>query len=143
MIISKILVLSFEENEKEVLDSLMIFLQNRNVLFNAPDYYDVQNNLIFQRMRIDIVCRKVFQDKIEVELTYTEFEIFYLLARSSGRVFSKEQIYEMIWKESCCGDCSIIMSHVQNIRKKIEDEPGKPLYIQTVWGISVQSTNEQ
>lgn len=41
----------------------------------------------------------------------------------------------MLWNESCIGDCNIVMNHIQNLRKKIEDEQGKPLYIQTVWGV--------
>lgn len=69
-----------------------------------------------------------------VELTYTEFEILYLLARNPGRVFTKEQIYDFVWKEPYYGDYNIVMSHIQKIRKKIEDEPSQPLYIQTVWG---------
>lgn len=71
----------------------------------------------------------------EVELTYTEFEILYLLSSSPGRVFSKEQIYDLVWEESYSGDYNIVMSHIRNIREKIEDNPSKPTYIQTVWGV--------
>ena len=65
----------------------------------------------------------------EVMLTNREFEILYLLAQSPGRIFSKEQIYDIVWQEPYSG---VITMH---IREKIEDNPGKPLYIQTVWGI--------
>ncbi|WP_243095928.1 winged helix-turn-helix domain-containing protein [Roseburia intestinalis] len=68
-------------------------------------------------------------------MTFTEFEILYLLANNPGRVFSKEQIYDIIWKESYSGDYNIVMSHICNIREKIEDNPNKPIYIQTVWGV--------
>ncbi len=74
-------------------------------------------------------------NKKEIELTYTEFEILKLLAKHPGIVFSKEQIYDIVWKESYSGDYSIAMSHVRNIREKIEDNPSKPIYIQTVWGV--------
>lgn len=50
-------------------------------------------------------------------------------------MFSKEQIYGIVWKESYSGDYNIVMSHIRNIREKIEDNPGKPVYIQTVWGV--------
>ena len=49
--------------------------------------------------------------------------------------FSKEQIYDIVWKESYSGDYNIVMSHIRNIREKIEDNPSKPSYIQTVWGV--------
>ena len=57
------------------------------------------------------------------------------LANSPGRVFSKEQIYDIVWKEAYSGDYNIVMSHIRNIREKIEDNPSKPVYIQTVWGV--------
>lgn len=71
----------------------------------------------------------------EITLTYTEFEILQLLASNPGTVFSKEQIYDIVWKELYSGDYNIVMSHVRNIREKIEDNPSKPVYIQTVWGV--------
>ena len=74
-------------------------------------------------------------NKKEIELTYTEFEILKLLAKHPGIVFSKEQIYDIVWKESYSDDYNIVMSHIRNIQEKIEDNPSKPIYIQTVWGV--------
>ena len=71
----------------------------------------------------------------EIELTYTEFEILLLLAQNIGKVFSKEQIYNRVWKEPYFGGHNIVMSHIHNLREKIEDNPSKPIYIQTVWGV--------
>lgn len=65
----------------------------------------------------------------EIELTYTEFEILLLLAQNAGIVFSKEQIYDCVWKEPYFGDYNIVMSHIRNLREKIEDNPSKPMYI--------------
>ena len=55
----------------------------------------------------------------EIELTYTEFEILLLLAQNAGIVFSKEQIYDCVWKEPYFGDYNIVMSHIRNLREKI------------------------
>ena len=74
-------------------------------------------------------------NNIENELTHIEFEILYLLANSPGRIYSKEQIYDIVWQEPYSGDYNIVMSHIHHIREKIEDDPSKPIYIQTVWGI--------
>ncbi|WP_347995949.1 helix-turn-helix domain-containing protein [uncultured Eubacterium sp.] len=71
----------------------------------------------------------------EISLTFTEFEILLLLAQNTGIVFSKEQIYDSVWKEPYFGDYNIVMSHIRNIREKIEDNPSKPIYIQTVWSV--------
>lgn len=86
-------------------------------------------------MEIDITNRLVKKQQEEIILTFTEFEILLLLAQNAGIVFSKEQIYDSVWKEPHFGDYNIVMSHIRNIREKIEDNPSKPIYIQTVWGV--------
>lgn len=95
----------------------------------------VSAKLIFEGMEIDVSRRLIYRDKREVKLTFIEFEILYLLARNPGRAFSKEQLYDIVWKEPYSGDYNIVMSHIRNIREKIEDNPSKTVYIQTVWGV--------
>ena len=84
------------------------------------------------------VCESKWQVKKNEEhiyLTFYEFEILFLLVKNPGRVFSKEQIYDIIWNEPYSGDYNVVMRHICNIREKIEDDPGQPLYIQTVRGV--------
>ena len=95
----------------------------------------VKTKLVFQGIEIDVSNRLVYRDGKEIKTTFREFEILYLLASNPGMVFSKEQIYDIVWQEPYSGDYNIVMSHIRHIREKIEDDPGKPLYIQTVWGI--------
>lgn len=94
-----------------------------------------KEELSFKGLYIDKYKRIVVREDNEIELTYTEFEILLLLAQNAGIVFSKEQIYDRVWKEPYFGDYNIVMSHIRNIREKIEDNPSKPIYIQTVWGV--------
>ena len=94
-----------------------------------------KSELSFKGMQIDKSKRMVVRENKEIELTHTEFEILLLLAKNPGMVFSKEQIYDIVWKEPYSGDYNIVMSHIRNIREKIEDDPSKPVYIQTVWGV--------
>lgn len=94
-----------------------------------------KTNLNFNGLEIDITKRLVRKQRQEKDLTFIEFEVLYLLASNPDRVFSKEQIYDIVWKESYSGDYNIVMSHIHNIREKIEDNPSKPVYIQTVWGL--------
>ena len=94
-----------------------------------------KGELCFEGLYIDKRKRIVVRKKNEIDLTYTEFEILLLLVQNAGIVFSKEQIYERVWKEPYYGDYNIVMSHIRNIRENIEDNPSKPVYIQTVWGV--------
>lgn len=116
-----------------MLNSVMSALdgfRNKAQLVEAKTY----TRLVFEGIEIDVSKRLVYRDKREINVTCIEFEILYLLARNPGRVFSKEQIYDFVWKESYSGDYNIVMSHIRNIREKIGDNPSKPVYIQTVWG---------
>jgi len=79
--------------------------------------------------------RQVKKNEEHIYLTFYEFEILFLLVKNPGRVFSKEQIYDIIWNEPYSGDYNVVMRHICNIREKIEDDPGQPLYIQTVRGV--------
>ena len=82
--------------------------------------------LQFDSLRILPDRHQVFQGSREIVLTMKEFQ---------GRIFSKEQIYNVVWQELYSGDCNIVMSHIHNIREKIEVNPSEPVYIQTVWGV--------
>ena len=91
--------------------------------------------IVYKTLVLDIIKKKVCIDGEEAPLTKKEFEILLLLAQNAGIVFSKEQIYDCVWKEPYFGDYNIVMSHIRNLREKIEDNPSKPMYIQTVWGV--------
>lgn len=127
----KVLLLTFEENEEDTLTRILSFIGNRTEILE----YEDRGILQFEGLCIDKYKRNVVREENEIELTYTEFEILLLLAQNAGVVFSKEQIYDTVWKEPYFGDYNIVMSHIRNIREKIEDNPSKPIYIQTVWGV--------
>ena len=95
----------------------------------------LSSKLYFDDMSISPDRREVTRNNRKIKLTFTEFEILLLLAQNAGVVFSKERIYNSVWKEPYFGDYNIVMSHIRNIREKIEDNPSKPVYIQTVWGV--------
>ncbi|MEW4305870.1 response regulator transcription factor [Rossellomorea marisflavi] len=75
----------------------------------------------------------------EVRLTPKEFHILSLLLRNQGQVFSIEQIYEAVWKEPFFKSDSTVMVHITNIRDKIEENPKKPFYVKTVWGVGYKA----
>ena len=127
-IIAKLLLLSLEEDEEVVLNAVMSALGSFENKTQLKEEIACEK-LALEGMEIGASKRLVYRGEKEVNITFTEYEILHLLARNPGRVFSKEQIYDIVWKESYSGDYNIIMSHIRNIREKIEDNPSKPIYI--------------
>lgn len=71
----------------------------------------------------------------KIELTAKEFEILKLLMQNPKRVYTKEQLYFLVWKDNYCGDENAVNVHISRLRNKIEDDSRNPRYILTVWGI--------
>ncbi len=70
-----------------------------------------------------------------IKLTPTEFDILSLLAKSRGKVFSIENIYESVWNQEFMTSDNTVMVHIRKIREKIEEDPRNPRFIKTVWGV--------
>ena len=132
------MLLTFDDGEDNVLKRVLDMVGS----VSFQEIYPEKCVLKFQGLKIDELRRTIFCNEGEVELTYTEFEILKLLASNPGIVFSKEQIYDLVWKEPYFGNYNIVMSHIRNIREKIEDNPSKPIYIQTVWGVGYKFNNK-
>lgn len=132
--IGKILLLPFDGDEENLIESVISILDagSEKFIFSKND---LKSNLQHKGIMLDLERREVMRNNDKIALTYTEFEILQLLAQNPGRVFSKEQIYDMVWQEPYSGDYNIVMSHISHIREKIEDDPSHPVYIQTVWGV--------
>jgi two-component system alkaline phosphatase synthesis response regulator PhoP len=90
--------------------------------------------LVFRRLRIDPQARRVWKDAAPVELTSSEFDLLYALARHHGRVVSREQLIEQVWGYDYYGEDRVVDVHIGRIRKKVEDNTAHPLFIMTVRG---------
>jgi DNA-binding response OmpR family regulator len=85
-------------------------------------------------LRIDPARRTVERDGQPVPLTTLEFDLLYFLASRPGRVFSREALMEQVWGSDRVVDDRSIDSLVSRVRRKLEEDPSKPRYVQTVWG---------
>lgn len=85
-------------------------------------------------LRLDIEGRRLLRNGQDVPLTPKEFGILALLARSSGRVFSLDQIHDKVWGDREHVGDNTIMVHIKNLRYKIEDDPRNPVVLKTVYG---------
>ncbi len=84
---------------------------------------------------INVASHEVKVRNEDVRLTPREFAVLELLARNPGLVFSIERIYEAVWNEDFYEAENTVMVHIRKIREKIEEDPRKPRYIKTVWGV--------
>ena len=111
-------------------------LLRRSLVFNA----DVppgggEKQIKSGGLTMDRNSRTVKVDGRDVHLTATEFDILYLLAGHPGRVFGAEEIFRTVWADRYYDSNNTVMVHIRKIREKIEDNPGRPLRIRTVWGV--------
>jgi DNA-binding response OmpR family regulator len=99
----------------------------------GPATTDPDGRLHFDDLAIDLVTREVFVGDRPIELTAREFNLLAFLASSPRQVFSRDQILEHVWGSSGdWQDAATVTEHVRRIRRKVEDDPDKPRFVQTV-----------
>jgi DNA-binding response OmpR family regulator len=86
-------------------------------------------------LRIDLLKRTVRVRQADAPLTFVEFEILSILARSPGRVFTRDMLLARIWGDSAYRDPRTIDVHIRHLREKIERDPKDPEYLFTVRGV--------
>lgn len=92
-------------------------------------------------LMIDDDKKEVTIDDELVKLTPLEYNLLLFLARNKEQVFSIEQIYEHVWKESFDGAEKKVVVHISHIREKIEINPRDPQYLKIVWGLGYKIEN--
>jgi DNA-binding response OmpR family regulator len=70
-----------------------------------------------------------------VDLTVKEFDVFELLAKNPGRVFSRENLLNTVWGYEYYGEIRTVDVHIRRLREKLEENPAEPEYIMTKWGV--------
>lgn len=91
--------------------------------------------LRFDGLQIDPAARNVLRDNQLVELTPREFELLLFLARHPGQAFTREQLMNRVWQFAFFLDTSTVTVHIRRLRAKLEPDPERPRFIETVWGV--------
>ncbi|MGN7381856.1 response regulator transcription factor [Paenibacillus sp. SAFN-117] len=99
--------------------------------------------LRFKNLAIDLKNYTVKRAGEEVMLTAKEFELLKFFASHPEQVFTKTQLFRQVWDSEYLEDDNTVMVHIRKLRKKIEDDPSDPKWIQTVWGIGYKFVGEQ
>ncbi|MCI0841363.1 MAG: response regulator transcription factor [Chloroflexi bacterium] len=99
-----------------------------------PEPYE-GDTLRFDELSINPLTRQVVAAGKDVELTAKEFDVLLYLAQHPKQVFSREQLLNDVWDYLYAGDTSTVTVHIRRLREKIERDPARPRFIQTVWGV--------
>ena len=86
-------------------------------------------------MTIDCESRRVVIGKKEVNLTAKEFDLLELLAMNPNKVYSRENLLNIVWGYEYPGDARTVDVHIRRLREKIETNPSDPKYVYTKWGV--------
>ncbi|MBS7577514.1 MULTISPECIES: response regulator transcription factor [unclassified Enterococcus] len=91
--------------------------------------------LIVDGLVLDQNGKTVTIDERPIKMTPKEFAITELLMKNAGKVFSIDEIYELVWQEPSFNADNTVSVHIRKIREKIEINPKKPKYLKVVWGV--------
>lgn len=97
--------------------------------------------LLDEPFKIDTYSRKFFKNDKEIELTPTEYSIMKIFIENPGKAFKRDEILNWVWGVDFFGDSKIVDVNVRRLRAKIEEDPSKPEYISTVWGVGYRWEN--
>jgi DNA-binding response OmpR family regulator len=91
--------------------------------------------LAFDDLEIDPSSREVRRAGELITLTQREFDLLLFLARHPGRVFTRDELMDHVWQYAFYTDTSTVTVHIRRLRTKLEADPEKPRWIETVWGV--------
>ncbi len=92
-------------------------------------------NLSAGDITIDLERHEIYKGENRLELTLKEFELLKILVQNRGRVLSRDMLLEKVWGFDYFGETRTVDVHIRYLRQKLEQEDGKPEYIETVRGV--------
>ncbi len=96
---------------------------------------DTGSLVVYGELKVDFSGRNVYVHDKYINLTAKEFDLLSLLMNNPGKVYSRENLLNIVWGYDYLGDARTVDVHVRRLREKIEDVPGNPDYIHTKWGV--------
>lgn len=119
----------------EVVARVQAVLRRAGAAGAAPGGGSGESSYAHNGLRLDVLTRRVTLNGQELVLTAHEFDILCVLIQAPDKVFSRERLYELVWKGGYYGEDNAVNVHVSNIRKKLAAIDSEGEYIKTVWGI--------
>lgn len=121
-------------SEKELM-ARVTALTRRYQVYRGKQVVEGETYLVSGDLKVSEQFNAVWKDGQQIELTDIEYRILRLLMKNRNRIYPIKTIYESIWEEPYYySSNNTVMVHIRKLRKKIEDDPQKPVYIRTEWG---------
>ncbi len=107
----------------------------RNVLRRSRPSPAETERAVFGAFEVDAAAREVRRDGELFKLTAKEFDLLWFLLSHPRRVFSREQLMDGVWGYTNALDTGTVTVHIRRMREKIEEDPSRPRFLETVWGV--------
>lgn len=107
----------------------------RRAKLSMPEAGDSSNVIQSGAIKINSDSRRVYVEEQEVTLTAKEFDLLELFINHPNKVYSRENLLNIVWGYDYPGDVRTVDVHVRRLREKVEPNPSEPTYIHTKWGV--------
>lgn len=103
----------------------------------SPAKHEQPQSSVIEKGDIKLDCdsRRLFINGKEINLTAREFELLEILIKNENKVYSRENLLNIVWGKDYPGDVRTVDVHVRRLREKIESNPSEPKYVHTKWGV--------
>ncbi|MBO2527466.1 MAG: DNA-binding response regulator [Clostridiales bacterium] len=133
------ILLGFEQGADDYLTKPFNILELKSriraLLRRSGGLESARNRITVGQLTVDTQERNVYKNGVPVELTAREFDVVELLIRNPNRVYSRENLLDLIWGYEYRSDIRTVDVHIRRIREKLETVPAEPEYFMTKWGV--------
>jgi DNA-binding response OmpR family regulator len=112
----------------------------RTVLRRSRSTLDDTEQVTFGSFEVDSASRELRRSDELLRLTVKEFDLLWFLVSHPRRVFSRDQLMDRVWGYRTTVDTGTVTVHIRRLREKIEEDPSRPKYLETVWGVGYRFT---
>ena len=110
-------------------------IMRRNHQKPIADTKEKSTKIVAGDLRLDTEGRRVFIKGKEINVTAKEFDLLELLVTNPNKVYSRENLLNIVWGYEYPGDVRTVDVHIRRLREKIEENPSEPKYVHTKWGV--------
>lgn len=128
-------------DNRELLARIKVVLR-RYENADAPRDEAEENRITYGELTFNLETRVVMKQGVPVSLTAKEFKILEILLKRPGKIFTREELLDLVWGYDYLGDSRSVDMTVMRLRKKLEDDADHPKYVRTVYGFGYQLGGE-